>query len=245
MAFGDVAETITGAIDSTALTVTYESATPAANDHNYLSAFTGATSITSLTTGFTQRQDLTDGSNDDEGTVAEQLVTDGDDNSCTLTPSDSDEIMMILSLVRGAFQAGVDTVGVSSGPESTDDPQTTGVGSATAQALEVQVCCLTQRNAGDDNPTWGGLGTAVPTGAPTETAFISSGGAKGCYQSIKVLTAAGTLGVTASNGNSYVNMLGYATFKAEAAAEADFSAAWGAQILDHYGPHRSHEVIGH
>ena len=218
MAFGDIAETIVGNSEGdTTLTVTYESATPAADDLNALSVFTGATSISSLTAGFTRRQDLTNATNNDEGTVAEQLVTGSGDNTCLVTVSASDEITAIMSLVRGAFQAGVDVVGVSTGPESTDDPQTTGVsGGSTAQASEILVATLAQRNVTDRNPTWARLGTATPTSAPPETGTAATA-TKRCYQAIQVLTGAGTVGVTASNASGDIDMLGYATFKAAGA----------------------------
>lgn len=217
MAFGDQLNIVQGNNISTSLTVTYSGGTvPSADDLNCLYAFTGATTISSMTSGFTEDAELLNTSAQlDEGGIWSQVAADSGDDTCTMTPSASDENGMIMILVEGAFAASpVDLTDGHNGAPDESDPITTGVsGSSTVQASEFMagICCsrAAADRPGDD---FNRQGTATPTSAMTKVASQVLN-TKRLYAGSQVLTGVGTVGISRTNGNGDDNMIGYATYK--------------------------------
>lgn len=216
MAFGDQLNIVQADGEGATLTVTYSGGTPpSADDLNVCYAFTGATTIVSMTTGFTEDAELLNTVDSDEGGIWSQLVADSGDNTITMTPSASDESGLILVLFEGAFQSfPVDLVDGHNGPGDTNDPLVTGVSGASialADSLMCGICCqrsLTDQTADDFNRQ----GNATPTSPMTKVATQDMS-AKRIYAGVQLLTAIGTIGISRGNNQNFRNMIGYVIYK--------------------------------
>ena len=199
MAFGDVVEVIESfSFGATTIAATYVSETPAANDLNIVFHFTGAIGSNVDTAGYTEDQLVTNATEEDEGALYSQLVTDGDDDTVTCSSILSDEQTLVFALVRGAFASTPKDISDSSG-RSTANPVTTGISSGDiAQADEVMAAIECMRIITDQTADWTRLGDAVPTTAMTEEGDIATN-FKRVEAAIQVLTAAGTVGVSRAN----------------------------------------------
>ncbi len=216
MAFGDQLNIVKGNNTSTSLTVTYSGGTaPSADDLNVLYAFTGATTISSMTAGFSEEAECLNTTDNDEGGIWSQVAADSGDDTCTMTVSASDENGMIMILVEGPFAASpVDLTDGHNGPAETVDPIVTGAsGSSTDQADEFMagICCSRKVDE-RPNDDFNRQGTATPTSAMTKVESQSMTNKK-IYAGSQVLTGIGTVGISRTNGDSDPNMIGYATYK--------------------------------
>lgn len=221
MAYGDQLNIVQGNNNDTTLTVTYSGGTaPSANDLNCLYAFTGATTITSMTSGFNEDAELLNTSDSDEGGLWSQVAAGSGDNTCTMTPSAGDENGMIMVLFEGSFAAApLDLSDGHNGAPDTTDPTVTGA-SATevSQSNEVMcgICC--QRGLDDESATaFGRQGTATPISDMAKPGDQGMDG-KRIYAASQVLTGVGTVGVSRANASGFSNMVGYATYKAGVAS---------------------------
>ena len=211
MAFGDLLHDTTGA-SSGATTVTSSalSGTPAATDLTVALHHTGDTISNIITSGFAEDQLITNATNGDEGAIYSKL---GGATTVQCGSPNSDEQMLNYVWIEGPFVATVDITGV--GTVSSADTCTSGTsGSSTAQGSEVFVAAMIIRDNTLFATTWAALGTATPSGAPTELQNLASGSYKSLITAYKVLTGVGTVGATRLTDNGGTNhLMGYATYK--------------------------------
>ena len=211
MAFGDLLHDTTGA-SSGATTVTSSalSGTPAATDLTVALHHTGDAVSNIITSGFAEDQLITNATNGDEGAIYSKL---GGATTVQCGSPNSDEQMLNYVWIEGPFVATVDVTGV--GTVASASPCTSGTSSSsTAQGSEVFVAAMIIRD--DDviaTPTWAALGTATPSGAPTQLQEVSSGTYKSLITAYKVLTGVGTVGATRNTDAVGNHLMGYATYK--------------------------------
>ena len=210
MAFGDLLDDVTAAstgastISSPAL-----SGTPAATDLTVALHHTGDAVSNVDTAGFVEDQLITNATNGDEGAIYSALGK----TAVTCSSGSSDEQMLNFVWIEGPFLSTVDVTGV--GTVAAGSPCTSGTsGSSTAQGSEVFVAAMIIRDPTISEGSWAALGTATPSGAPTQLQNLSSGSYKSLVTAYKVLTGVGTVGATRSHEADGGNdLMGYATYK--------------------------------
>lgn len=220
MAFGDVKETVTDSVGFAGgpLSATYSSATPVAGDLNVACYFVEAPTDPSMPVpdGYSQASFVLDVANDEEGHIWYELVADASDDNISVA-STPNEAGVVLTLFEGEFESSPLDLSVTDNDAlDNSDPVATGAsGSSTAQAAEVMVALVTQRNVTDREGVDASQrqGTATPTGDMSDTGTVGMTTTLRVYQNHQVLTGVGTVGVSRQNANTYDLMVAYATFK--------------------------------
>jgi len=222
MAFGDFAEVVTGSRgwDSPPITVTYASATPAANDLNVASV-AGSTVVAVSTSGFTEDIETIGGGI--ELSTWGQVASGSSDNTCSVDDSGIDDPLTIaMSLMRGPVAATPADISDETGVDWSD-PVKLAPNATTAQADEILIGAF-HAYGSQATGNWVRKGTATPTSNMTQRAYIGSSSIN-LHQATQVLTATGTVGIWRDNPNADDSMLNYVTYK-KAAGETITMDKW-------------------